>query len=293
MVKLGALTRSNLPGTRVAKWFLILAFLNLPIVAFGMLWVLAFAHDWEVLSLVPVKLGDGTLYEHSAVYNFVWSPIAAWLIALVVMPAGYWALFAAHAAVLPLLGAELAIVTVLSLPFWIDAVNGNYFTFVAVSGVLAMRGSRAGSLAFLALACLMPRPIQIPLGAYLLWRRPDLRPPFLVMVAISVGAAAFSGYAGEWATALLSFGGEGRDHLGPTRFIGGAWFVIGVPLAIWLTVRGRVGWAGLAVTPYLLPQYLLAILWEVASSPTREDSTVPAPGDPQAPRLAEPSTIVR
>ena len=248
------------------RWLLAFLFLNVPVLAFGMLWVVAFPHDWVVLAQVPARLRDGTLYDHTAVYNFVWSPIMAWLLAAVIIPAGYWALFAVRAASVPLLGRELALLTVASLPFWIDAVNGNYFTFVVVAGVLALRGSRIGGLVFLALACLMPRPIQIPLAVYLLWTRPDLRIPFAAMVAISAAGAVASGYGDEWLRAILGFGGQffgQQEHMGPTRLVGSAWYLVGVPLAIWLTIKGRVGWAGLALTPYVLPQYLLAILWDM------------------------------
>ena len=273
------------------RWLLAFLFLNVPVLAFGMLWVLAFPHDWVVLAQVPARLRDGTLYDHTAVYNFVWSPIMAWLLAAVIIPAGYWALFVARAATLPLLGRELAFLTVLSLPFWIDAINGNYFTFVVVAGVLALRGSRAGGLAFLALACLMPRPIQVPLAAFLLWHRTDLRVPFVAMVAVSAAVAVASGYAPDWLAALSSFGGEGRDHMGPSRFVGSVWYLVGVPLAIWLTIKGRVGWAGLALSPYVLPQYLLAILWEIdRSSPSGERVIEPPAREAAGARLAPAGT---
>ena len=269
------------------RWLLAFLFLNVPVLAFGMLWVVAFPHDWVVLAQVPARLSDGTLYDHTPLYDYVWSPIMAWVLALVIIPAGYWALFAARVATLPFLGRGLALLTVLSLPFWIDAINGNYFTFIVVAGVLALRGSRVGGLAFLALACLMPRPIQVPMAAYLLWHRPDLRIPFAAMVAVSVAVAVASGYAPDWLGALSSFGGESRDHMGPTRFFGSAWFLVGVPLAIWLTVKGRVGWAGLALSPYVLPQYLLAILWE--SEPSARSDQLPSrsTGSTQD-RLVEP-----
>ena len=259
------------------RWLLAFLFLNVPVLAFGMLWVVAFPHDWVVLSQVPGRLSNGTLYDHTPLYDYVWSPIAAWVLALLIIPAGYWALFAARVATLPFLGRGLAVLTVLSLPFWIDAVNGNYFTFIVVAGVLALRGSRVGGLAFLALACLMPRPIQVPMTAYLLWHRPALRIPFVAMVVVSIAAAALSGYAGDWASALLTFGQTSRDHLGPTRFVGTAWYLVGVPLAIWLTVKGRVGWAGLALSPYVLPQYLLAILWEMVGSSASRDTAAETP----------------
>ncbi len=50
---------------------------------------------------------------------------------------------------------------------------GNTFTFVVVAAAFALRGSRFGALAFLALTALMPRPVQIPLALWLLWTRPD------------------------------------------------------------------------------------------------------------------------
>ena len=264
-------------GRTYVRWPLAFLFLNVPVLAFGMLWVVGFPHDWVVFAQVPARLADGTLYDRTAVYNFVWSPIAAWLLAVVIIPAGYWALFAARVATLPFLGRGLALLTVLSLPFWIDAVNGNYFTFIVVAGVLALRGSRVGGLAFLALACLMPRPIQVPLAAYLLWNRSDLRIPFAAMVAVSAAVTVASGYAPDWLAALSSFGGESRDHMGPTRFIGSAWFLVGVPLAIWLTVKGRFGWAGLALSPYVLPQYLLTILWEIDRSSRSGDEAITTP----------------
>jgi hypothetical protein len=51
--------------------------------------------------------------------------------------------------------------------------------------------------------------------------------------------------------------------LGPTRFLGMAWLIIGVPLAAWLTWKGRVGWAGLAMSPYVPPVYLMLLLFEL------------------------------
>jgi hypothetical protein len=270
-------SRAALFSWTYIRWPLAFLFLNVPVLAFGMLWVVAFPHDWVVLAQVPERLRDGTLYDHTAVYNFVWSPIAAWLLAVVIIPAGYWALFAARVATLPFLGRGLAILTVLSLPFWIDAVNGNYFTFIVVAGVMALHGSRTGGLAFLALACLMPRPIQVPLAAYLLWNRSDLRIPFAAMVAVSVAVAVASGYAPDWLAALSSFGGESRDHMGPTRFIGRGWFRGGVPLAIWLREMGWVGWAGLALSPYVLPQYLLTLLWEFDRSSGSGNAAIETP----------------
>lgn len=54
-----------------------------------------------------------------------------------------------------------------------------------------------------------------------------------------------------------------EHNFSPTRLIGVVWLLIGVPLAAWLTWKGRVGIAGLAMTPYLLPPYLLMLLWDL------------------------------
>ena len=39
--------------------------------------------------------------------------------------------------------------------------------------------------------------------------------------------------------------------------------VIGLPLAAWLTWKGRLGLASLAASPYWLPYYLLMLLLEL------------------------------
>ena len=114
----------------------------------------------------------------------------------------------------------------------------------------------------------MPRPVQLPLAGWLLWQRADVRLPFIGMVAVSAIAAGVSGYAVDWLSALVALTGGYRTpevNLGPTRLFGAAWLIIGVPLAAWLTLKGRVGWAGLALSPYVIPQYLLSILWELSA----------------------------
>lgn len=63
----------------------------------------------------------------------------------------------------------------------------------------------------------------------------------------------------NWISSLAQLGPDeiANDfNLSPSRFIGLAWLVVGVPLAAWLTLRGRLGWASLAVSPYLLPYYV-------------------------------------
>jgi hypothetical protein len=52
---------------------------------------------------------------------------------------------------------------------------------------------------------------------------------------------------------------------GPSRFIGLWWMAIGIPLAAWLTWKGRIGFAAMAISPYWLGYYLLVLLWELAA----------------------------
>jgi len=60
----------------------------------------------------------------------------------------------------------------------------------------------------------------------------------------------------------------------PSRFIGMAWVPVGVALAAWLTLRGRLGLASVVISPYLLANYWLMLLLEArplarASQPDR------------------------
>jgi hypothetical protein len=75
-----------------------------------------------------------------------------------------------------------------------------------------------------------------------------------------------SGYAGAWVGAAASYGPELLRipwTWGPTYLVGNLWFVVGVPLAALLAWRGYLGFAGLAISPYVLPQYWLFPLIDV------------------------------
>jgi hypothetical protein len=73
-------------------------------------------------------------------------------------------------------------------------------------------------------------------------------------------AVLATGQAAAWIGELV--GGVPNDYvnpsnIGPSRFLGLAWLVVGVPLAAWLTVKGRIGLASLVISPYVLPYYLM------------------------------------
>ena len=246
----------------------------------GVRYLLLLPHDWEELIRLTARLGTGELYwlEGEPTW-FVWSPIAAWLLAGVFIPFGYSLWLGLHLASLVVIrNWRLAVLALLSVPFWADTIGGNTFVFVFAAGAVALSGSRWGAVAYLALCCLMPRPIQLPLALWLVWKRPDVRLPLAAMVAVTLAAAIASGYLVDWVGSLFAIGRTNDVHfanLSPTKLLGPAWLVIGVPLAAWLTVKGRVGLAGLAISPYLLPGYLLVVLWEWIDRSPRLDASTP------------------
>ena len=139
-------------------------------------------------------------------------------------------------------------------------------TFVVVAGALALRGNRPAALAYIGLCLLMPRPVQLPLLLWLLWHDRSLIKPMVVMFAVHGALVLGSGFAAQWISAGIGYGGSTAISLGPTRYFGLAWLAVGIPLGALLTWRGHVGWAGLAIAPYVLAQYLLMPLIEVRRS---------------------------
>lgn len=247
-------------------WSIVIAMSVL--VGWGGGWAMvAWPFDWGVLSQLPEKLRDGTLYHLDASYNFIWSPASAVLLAGVVVPLGYWIWFAFHIVVLAWLrDRRMILMALVSLPLWIDAGLGNTVTFAVVAGVMALRGNRAGELLSVALFALVPRPIQVPLVAWLLWQRPHLRLPFVLALSAVLASAFATGYLTAWLQAAVSVAtltAGGPANFGPTREWGLGWFMVAIPAAIVLTVQRRVGVAGILLSPYLFPQYLLFLLLDL------------------------------
>ncbi|MDQ3690368.1 MAG: hypothetical protein M3406_10105 [Chloroflexota bacterium] len=133
---------------------------------------------------------------------------------------------------------RLISLTLLSWPFWHDVAEGNTMTFVLVAGVLALRGGRGAALVYIALYLLMPRPVQAPLAIWLLWQDPSIRLPALAILIFNALAVAASGYAAEWVAAMTEYGIGGAavqvHSIGPPRWLGSAWLLIGVPAGLWL-----------------------------------------------------------
>ncbi|MFP5368531.1 MAG: hypothetical protein ACLGIS_17170 [Actinomycetes bacterium] len=225
--------------------------------------------DWALWSALRPAIEAGHMYDTGPTEaHFAWSPVAGYVMAGVAEWVGYWPWLILHvAAVLLLLNDRLLTLLVLvSWGFWIDAVAGNTYTFSFVAGALALRANRPAALVYMALLFLMPRPILLPLAAWIVWRMPEIRWPAAALFVMHGLVVLASGYAVEWmmsARATTDIVG----NYGPTYVFGWAWLVVGIPLGVWLALRGHLGWAGVAVSPYLLPAYWLTPLWELSHSP--------------------------
>ena len=268
--------------TRAARsrwvWaFCILAVLNAWI-ATSAIFLLFEPTDWRLFEELPGRLAAGTVYEAGPGYNWIYSPIMAWLVAVFVLPMGYEMWFALHAASLVLLRDwRLVTLAVLSLAFWVDTIIGNVFVFVAVIGVLAARGSKAGTLAFVLLFVLMPRPVTTPMALWLLWQRPYSRLPFAAAAVVTIAVTLTTGYLDDWYRAMLPFTQtlSWIGYFGPARFVGGWWVPAGLIIGALLTYRHHPGWAGLAVAPYVNATYFLILLVElVPRRPLKKALTV-------------------
>jgi hypothetical protein len=229
------------------------------------------AADWASFVEAGRRITTGgEVYAVEPDYAFRYSPLLAYAF-VVLAPMGVLAWRLLHAAALVVMVAAdrrlwpVAVVALVSWPFWFDVEAGNLLTFVVVSGALALRGNRAGIAAFLVLALLVPRPLMLPLLAWLLWQEPEWRLPFAGMAVLVAIATALTGLGGAWVTALVASTDEMTSVLnfGPSRAIGAAWIPIGLALAAFLTWRRRIGLASLAASPYWFPYYFLVLLWEL------------------------------
>jgi hypothetical protein len=218
------------------------------------------AVDWQQYIVASQRFwAGGELYAITGDYAYRYSPLFAALLTVLV-PLGVvgWRLLHVAAA-LALPNWPIRVVALVSWPFWYDVQTGNVLIFIVLAGAWALRGNRWGTGGFLLLTLLVPRPLMIPVAAWLLWKQPGWRWPLVFGAVAQLLIVAVLGWGNGWLATLLN---ASRDSLlpsnvGPSRFVGQWWVAIGIPLAIWLTVRGRVGWASLAASPYWLPYYLL------------------------------------
>ena len=242
--------------------------------------------DWMVWEALPDAIAGGDMYGGGTRVPFVWSPIMGWLMAAV-PTLGYWPWVTIHLAALVLLRSPLLIaLTLVSWGFWTDVAGGNVFTFAFVAGVLALRGSRTASLFSVSFMLLMPRPVLIPLTAVVLWRQRDIWIPAATLFVAHAAVVIATGHAEPWVRALVAYGSSSAEFdIGLTHFIGPGWLLIGLPIAMILVRQGLIGWAGLAISPYLVPQYLLVPLVDLQRAAHR-------PGPPKSEPRAAPEASV-
>lgn len=236
----------------------------------------AMAVDWVQYVEAGRRVWNGDLYGSTPTYGWRYSPVLAYAFTFIGLmgPIAWRLLHFAAALALPVW--TLVIVTLISWPFWFDVETGNTMVFVLVAGAWALRGNHFGIFAFLTLALLIPRPLMLPLVAWILWQRPEWRWPFAAMFLLHGLLVLVSGWGPQWIAELLWTPGiyTSPSNVGPSRFLGLSWLIVGVPLAAFLTWRGRIGLASLAISPYLLPYYLIMGLLELV--PVRRTAELPA-----------------
>ena len=240
--------------------------------------------DWVLFTTAGERISAGIdPYDFSvAGESFRWSPLAAWLFdSLAPMGTLGWRLL--HVlALLFIPDRRLALLTLLSWPFWFDLATGNVMTFVFVLALWALRGGRAASVGIIAVAILVPRPLMLPLVIWLLWKRRGLWRWGIGLLAAHAGALLVTGWTAEWLARLLETGTSQIGipfDVGPARLIGLAWVPIGLALSAVLVWRGRVGWASLAASPYWLPYYLFMPLLELDRARGEPPPGAPVPSE--------------
>jgi uncharacterized membrane protein len=224
--------------------------------------------DFVDYQLAAKRVWEGGLYANDGGFPFRYSPVAAYLFAPLglLSPLIWRALHVVAAAAMPTWPMRLLLLA--AWPFAFDLQLGNVMTFVLLAAAWALRGNRIAALVFMAFCLLFPRPLMLPIAAWLLWRQPWLRWPAAALFIVHAGLVLASGLTGAWIGRLLSSTGEIGSvfNIGPPAVVGPWWLLLGIPLGAWLLWRGRVGLAGLAISPYLLPYYLMVALLDLPSS---------------------------
>jgi hypothetical protein len=220
-------------------------------------------NDWLVL----VEAGRDVMaginpYGGADPDSFRWSPLLAYLF-WALQPIGFWGwTVLTMAPILLLRDARLILLFASAWPLWHDVVTGVSFLFVPLAAVLAVRGSTAAAYVYAALTFLIPRPLMLPVLAWLLWHRPELRLPTLAIGVVLTAGAFLTGWTDEWISTLLFLGSEPTEfRINLLAVMGPAWIVM-VALAVWLTVKGRLGLASIAIAPYWLMSYALMLILE-------------------------------
>ena len=204
------------------------------------------------------------VYEWSGSYEFHYSPLMAYAFGILA-PIGLLGWRIVSLASLLFLPRRLALVAAASIPLWLDLYAGNTLTVIFVLAACSIAGKRWAIGAYLVATALIPRPLMLPTAAWLLWKHPRWRVPFAILVVVH--AIALIPLDGDgWLRSFLTGRSDFMSYFdfGPARVIGVAWVPIGLVLATWLTLKGRLGYASLAASPYWLPYYPLMLLLELA-----------------------------
>lgn len=262
---LGGLDDRTLDRIRIAL-LVALAIVNVIMVAQTVAVETWRATDWAVIQRAATLAGSPELYAPRGNVTYVWSPLAAYPLQLLAgLSVWAWRGVLILAA-LAMPTWRLRILVLVSWPFWTDWTNGNLLTLIFLAAVYAWRGSRVATVAFFAFALLIPRPLLLPMVAWIVWRRPEWRWPATAMFAANAALVLWSGLGVEWISTLVHIGPDLMAfdfNRGPTKFVGYAWMFVGLPLGAWLFLRGRVGWSGLAISPYIWAFYFFWALPEV------------------------------
>lgn len=220
--------------------------------------------DWEILTEAGARITAGlNPYDVNQHERLRFSPLLAYFFAAI-EPIGMIGWTMLSVAFLGILRDwRLIAMFVASLPFWLDIITGMTFAAVPVLAIAAVRGSFAAQLGFFALSALMPRPLMLPVLVWLLWRKPRARLLGVCVVVSFTVAAGFTGWADEWVKDLMTVAGseDVRPVVQPLAWLGPLWFAM-AGVGAWLTTRGHLGVASLAVSPYWNPSYFLLLLLE-------------------------------
>jgi hypothetical protein len=269
----------GLPPLPVAGLLVALILANVFFTTFTIIELVAYPNpvDWNLFVTAADRIRSGVDPYGFAVAGeaYRWSPVAAWIFipVSVVGPLLWRILHVAAALAVP--DRRLALVTLLSWPFWFDFATGNVMVFVLLLAVFALRGGRWASLGFLAVTLLVPRPLMLPVAVWLLWKRSELRLPALALFVTHGALVLATGWGGAWVARLVETPSTQVGipfDVGPTHLLGGLWVPVGLAIACILTWRGRLGFASLAASPYWLPYYLIMLLLELRrwyAPPTR------------------------
>jgi hypothetical protein len=228
--------------------------------------------DWVTFERAGRNVFGENLYNGPTGATFRYSPFVAMFFAAIT-PLGYLGWTALHLGALLALPRRMALLALVTFPFWNDVYNGNTMTFVFVAAVAALTGSRLGTIAFLALCLLIPRPLMLPVLGYLLWTRREWVLPFTAMFIIHAVAVWLTGWGPEWIGNLTRDAQplNNRGTFGPSLILGWWYAPIGLVLAAWLTVKGRLGIASVVVQPYWLSHYFIMLLLELLAKPAERE----------------------